>query len=175
MANVPKWSTPDRQAHLIRLFVDSGGFCVYGHKDCLIASHHYEYFIEKLISNWVKDDRELAVIEWQIERKAIHNLCEPRTYRAGRFGTISREIWYGSQPLFYIEAVGMSGLRLKPFAKVKLPSSQLRLHVNLGDTLRGVSKNRRRKAIRHNKPLPSSIEAEINRLVTLAVSDYFSH
>lgn len=34
MAKQPKWISPARQAHLAKLFADSQGFCVYGHKPC---------------------------------------------------------------------------------------------------------------------------------------------
>lgn len=168
---LPKWATPSRQAELVKLFLDSGGFCVYGHKDCPTPKHHYELFIEGLIANWIADDRELATLERQEERKALHNLCEPR-YTMGRFGSISREIFYGSQPLFYIEALGMSGVKLQPFAKVRLPSSYLRLDVDLGDSLKATSKNKRRKAIRYGKRLPPKTEAKVRELVWLAVRDY---
>ncbi|MDP2729177.1 MAG: hypothetical protein Q8O55_01685 [Dehalococcoidales bacterium] len=173
LKHLPKWSTPNRQAELVKLFVDSGGFCVFGHQDCLIPSHHYEYYIERLIAIWKADDRELDTIVWEAERQALHALNEPR-YREGRFGTISREIFYGSQPLFYIEALGMSGVKLQPFAKVRLPSSYLRLNVDLGDSLKGISKNKRRKAIRHGKPLPARTEAEVFKLVLLAVRHYLN-
>lgn len=69
----------------------------------------------------------------------------------------------------------MSGVRLKPYAKVKLSSSLLRLQVSLGDCLRAVSKNKMRKAIRYGKPLPKAVEAEVCRLVCLAVRDYLNH
>ena len=42
----------------------------------------------------------------------------------------------------------MNGLTLKPFAKVKLSSSYEYLYVDLGTSLRAVSKNKKRKAIR---------------------------
>jgi hypothetical protein len=69
MKHYPGWSTPDRRAQLVKLFVDSGGFCVFGHKDCLIPSHHYEVYIEHLIEDWKEDDRYLDYLE----RKALHN------------------------------------------------------------------------------------------------------
>ena len=172
--HLPKWATPSRQAELVKLFLDSGGFCVYGHKDCTTPKHHYELFIEGLIADWIADDRELATLERQEERKALHTLNEPR-YRDGRFGSISREIFYGCQPLFYIEALGMSGVRLQPFAKVRLPSSYLHLDIDLGNSLKGVAKNKRRKAIRYGKPLPAKTQARVWELVWLAVRDYLNH
>ncbi len=31
----PKWVTPERQAELIKLFLQSNGFCIYGHSPCM--------------------------------------------------------------------------------------------------------------------------------------------
>lgn len=93
MTHYPKWSTPNRQTELVKLFVDSGGFCVFGHQDCPIPNHHYEFYIEKLISFWKQEDKEAIRLDWEAESKALHSLGEPR-YRAGQFGSISRQIFY---------------------------------------------------------------------------------
>ena len=69
----------------------------------------------------------------------------------------------------------MNGLTLTPFAKVKIGSSYMRLYVDLGDSLRGVSKNKRRKAVRYGRQLPKSIEQRIAERVWLAVRDYLNH
>lgn len=172
---MPKWSTPNRQALLVKLFLDSGGFCVYGHKSCAIPSHHYEIYIENLIDDWKADDREQASFEWKLEQKRLHSLGEPRLPVRGRFSAISKVIWHDKQPLFYVESLGMDCLKLKPFARVKLSSSYLRLYVDLGDSLRGMSKNKKRKAIRYRKSLPTDIEARVSKLVALAIEDYLNH
>ena len=175
MTNLPKWSTPNRQAHLVKLFLDSGGFCIYGHINCSIPEHHFELYIETLIDGWKAEDREQARLDWLAERKAMHSLGERRYPIAGRFNNISMDIFHEKQPLFYLEALGIDGLKLQPFARVKLASSWLRLYVDLGNSLRGTSKNKRRKAIRYGKPLPQEVEARITRLVSLAVRDYLNH
>ena len=168
MSTYPQWATPNRQAVLVKLFLDSQGFCVAGHKNCTIPEHHYAIYIEHIIEDWKAEDRE----DWLAEVKAMHSLGEPRLPLRGRFNNISRDIFHDRQPLFYLEAMGISGLTLTPFAKVKIGSSYMRLYVNLGDSLRGVSKNRKRKAIRYAKPLPKVVEARVAELVKLAVRDY---
>lgn len=172
---LPKWSTPDRRQKLIDLFTHSGGFCVFGHKKCLIPEHHYELFIDDLIADWKQADREQRQAEWLATLKAIHSLGERKYPLRGQFSAISREIWGDSQPLFYIEHLGMSGITLKPFAKVRLSSSYIRLYVDLGDNLKRVSKSKRRKAIRYGKPLPKQIEERVSVIVREAVSDYLYH
>lgn len=175
MATYPKWSTPNRQVLLVKLFLDSSGFCVYGHTACSIPEHHYEVYIERLIDGWKADDREQASLDWEAESKAIHSLGERRYPIRGRFSNIARDIFFDKQPLYYLEALGISGLKLQPFAKVKIASSYMRLYIDLGNSLRGISKNKRRKAIRYGKELPKSIQERIAEKVSLAVRDYWNH
>ncbi|MBA7482878.1 hypothetical protein ES707_18377 [subsurface metagenome] len=62
-----------------------------------------------------------------------------------------------------------------PFVRVRLASSYIRLYVDLGEALRQVSKNKRRKAIRYGKALPKSVKRAISSKVLEAVKDYYSH
>ena len=230
---IPKWSTPSRQAVLVKLFVDSSGFCMYGFAPCKgyfetitktvcaygtpctnptggkckfkylaedtpvrdcrtvesqfnrwhcayspdIACYapfdcHYELVANRLVKDWQAEDRLEASLDWQAERKALHSLGEARLPLRGRFSNIAKDIFHDKQPIYYLETMGISGLTLKPFARVKIGSSYIRLYVNLGDSLRGTSKNRRRKAIRYGKPLPMAVSDRIAELVKLAVRDY---
>jgi len=175
MTTQPKWSSPLRKAHLVKLFLDSGGFCIFGHKDCSIPEHHYELYIESLIDSWKAEDREQARLDWIQERKAIHSLGERKYPITGRFNNISMDIFHDRQPLYYLEALGIDGLKLQPFARVKIASSYMRLYVSLGNSLRGTSKNQRRKAIRYGKQLPKSIQERIAEQVGLAVRHYLNH
>ena len=168
----PKWINPTRQAHLVSLIVRSQGFCVFGEPNCTIPEHHYEIFIESLIDDWQADDREQAKLDWQAERKLMHSLHEKNLPIRGRFNNISSEIWHTQQPVYYLESLGMDGLKLKPFAKVKLSSSYQHLYVDLGDSLRGISKNKKRKAIRYNKPLPQQANDTVSQLIMKAVKHY---
>jgi len=170
----PKWVTPARQAKLIELFLRSGGFCIFGHKNCLIPEHHYIVFIEALIKDWQTYDRQERAYINRIVAKSLHSLGEQKYPLRGQFSAVSKEVYGTSQPLFYVEGLGMSGVILKPYAKVRLSSSYLRLYIDLGNTLRGVSKSKRRKAIRYGKPLPVSIENRISMLIGEAVKDYLT-
>ena len=172
---LPKWATLDRKEKLIQLFLDSGGFCVYGHKKCLIPEHNYYLYSEFLISDWKQIDKELASALWQAERKQLHSLGERSYPVRGQFSAISKTIYAESQPLYYLEGQAVSGLTLTPFVKVRIASSYIRLFVDLGEALRQVSKSARRKAIRYGKPLPPTTRVAIMRLVMEAVKDYYSH
>ena len=167
----PKWNTPSRQQHLVSLFLDSGGFCVFGHKPCPNPEHHYQLFIEGLIADWKAGDRAQDRAEWQAERLRLHSLGERRYPIRGQFNNISRDIFFDSQPLFYLVGLAVSGLTLSPFAKVRLSSSFTSLFIDLGDTLKGVSKNKKRKAIRYGKPLPPQYKRKVEQVCREAVMD----
>lgn len=178
MANLnslPRWSTLARRNALVDLFCRSGGFCVFGHSNCLIPEHHYEGFTTDLIKDWIAYDREADRIELEAELKQMHSLGERFYPLRGQFSAIAKDIFAGNQPLFYLETLGISGVTLTPFAKVRISSSYMRLYVDLGDTLREVSKNKRRKAVRYGKRLPHKIEADIALQVRQAVDYYFNH
>lgn len=172
---MPKWSTPDRRKKLVDLFTSSGGFCVFGQKDCLIPAHHYELFIEDLIADWKRADREDKATLWYAEMKAIHSLGEHTFHQTGMFNEVSHEIYCDSQPLFYIQALGIGCVSFKPFAKVRLSSSYIGLYVDLGDSLRTLSKSKRRKVIRYGKRLPEPVQQKVVGIVQQAVNHYLSH
>jgi len=172
---LPKWATLDRRNVLVQLFLSSGGFCVYGHKKCLIPEHHYSLYIELLIKDWKHLDRELDTALWEAERKALHSIGERSYPIRGQFSAVSRDIYAESQPLYYLEGQAVSGLTLMPFVRVCIASSYIRLYVDLGEALRQVSKSQRRKAVRYGKALPKSVKRAISSKVLEAVRDYYSH
>jgi len=168
---MPKWATPQRQAHLVNLFLRSGGFCIFGERPCSNPElHHYEPFIDDLIADWIAQDRAQQWAEWQAEQKAIHRLGEVGRTK-GEFNAIAKDIFFASQPQYYVEGMGVSGLTFRPFAKVRLASSFIALHVDVGDALHSVSKNKRRKAVRYGKITPE-VKKEVDRLCSMAVRDY---
>lgn len=168
----PKWATPERQAQLVRLFLRNGGFCVFGEKPCVNPErHHYEPFTLALVKDWIADDREAGNFSLQLQRRLLHRITERGAIR-GRFSAISRTIYHDSQPQYYLEGIGISGLTFVPFAKVRISSSYTRLHVDINDVMQGLSKNKRRKAIRYANALPVEAQRAVDKLCSKAVSDY---
>ncbi len=172
---LPKWATLDRRNYLVELFLSSGGFCVYGHKKCLIERHHYSIYSELIIQNWKQSDREDFTALWRAERQLLHSTGERTRPPRGQFSATSRDIYAEQQPLYFLDGQSISGLTFTPFVRVRIASSYIRLYVDLGDILRQVSKSKRRKAIRYGKPLPPSVKQEISQKVLLAVKDYHTH
>ena len=170
MAQMPKWVTPERQAHLVNLFLRSGGFCIYGHKPCPYPDHHYVNFCDDLIRDWIADDREERQALWQVEQRVMHSLGE-RDRARGQFDAIAKDVFFAEQPLYYVEGLGISGLNFKPFAKVRIASRFTCLHVDISHAVKGVSKNQRRKALRYGK-LPNELWESIDQTCSLAVHHY---
>jgi hypothetical protein len=171
----PKWTNnPARQAYLIDLFVKSRGFCVYNHPHCTNPAHHYEIYIDNLVKEWISSDREETNAQYRLEYEIRHKVYERTMPLYGKFSGISKDIFYDSQPVYEIENMGISGITFKPYAELRLNSSNMRLQVDLGEILRPLSKNKKRKAIRHNK-IPQSILNTIEVRCYQAVKHYLSH
>ena len=167
MSNHPKWATTPRQTALVRLFVESKGFCIFGHLQCPYPEHYYENHIEDLIKYWISEDRVQRHIDWQLERQTLHRTNQRYLPLRGTFSGVSKDIFLENQPLYYIIAFGISGLTLKPFAKVRLASSYVVLWVELDKlTFARFSKNKKRKAIRYKKRIE-----DIDKRISEAVKD----
>ena len=166
----PQWATPERRAHLVRLFLKSGGFCIFGDRPCPYPeSHHYEFFIEGLIADWIRDDREQRQAEWEAELREMHRIPD-RHFRQGHFDTIQRAVFLEQQPLYYLVGMGVDALTFRPVAKVRIPSTYVGLFVDIGEALQGVSRNKRRKALRYGKTLPKEASVKIEALVRKVVA-----
>jgi hypothetical protein len=226
---MPKWATPERQAHLVQLWAEFGNRCLEGHYLCPNPEHYiarrtvavkvakpelvkcqdgqgnpildsygkqayvkvyrvstsqiviespcrlYDVKSESQIEVWKADDRQTRQAERRIEQRQLHSLGEKQKPIRGQFSTIAQDIFYASQPSHYLEGLGISGLTFQPFAKVRVSSSYIRLYVELGDTLKGLSKSKRRKAIRYGKALPVAIQKQIDLLCSLAVRHYLNN
>ena len=135
----------------------------------------YELKSEEAIKDWKADDRQQDKADWLEERKWLHNLAERRHPIRGQFSSIGKDIFFSEQPQFYLLGLGISGLTFKPFARIRLASSYVHLFIDLGDTLKGVSKNKRRKAIRYGKALPVENQQELDKVCKLAVTHYLEH
>ncbi len=171
----PKWVSPERQAHLVKLFLESHGFCIFKHTKCQFSEHHYTVFIDNLIKDWQSDDRSQTLAKWEAERIRLHALGERKTPIRGTFNNISQDIILANQPLFYLEGIGVNGITFKPFAKIRLANSYMRLYVDLGHSLQTISKNRKRKAIRYGKTLPLDVSSRVDSLCYLAVKHHLNY
>jgi len=135
----------------------------------------YEKIMGEVIRDWVADDAEGRAYERKLEAKRLHSFTDEHTFPLrGNFCAISRTIYNDSQPMFQILGLGVSGLTFKPFAKIRLASSDICLHVDISEALKPLSKCKRRKAIRYGKPLPHTIVEAVSASAALAIHDYLA-
>jgi len=133
----------------------------------------YDRVIDEMVADWRRDDAEARRYSRELEGRAMHRLPERGALR-GHFNAISRTIFFDNQPMFEILGLGVSGLTFKPYAKVRLASSIVALQVDVSEALAPLSKNRRRKSIRYNRPLPATIEAVVSETCSRAIAHYLS-
>jgi hypothetical protein len=131
----------------------------------------YDVKSEAQIKYWIDNDRERDRYEWEFEREALHRTSDRQLPLRGQFSGISRDIWHDTQPFFYLEKLGISGLTFKPFAKLRLASSGTRLYVDISDVLKPLSKNAKRKAVRYAKS-NNALQNDIYSLCSIAVKRY---
>jgi len=163
---MPQWATPERLQFLVDLFHQCGGFCVYGHSQCEHDDHYYLYKIEEFIRGWVEDDRWMRADLRKIEDSQLLPTHDLRGY--GRtFDPIRQEQFYSTRDTYHIEGFGISGNTFNPFAKVRVPSTNQRLFVDVPTiNTRCLSKNQRRKLKRYHK-------TSVDENCAAAVRDYW--
>ena len=133
----------------------------------------YDLKLTEVIEDWVKEDKQAKAYERKAISRLLHTIPEVGKLR-GEFNAISRDIYHESQPTYFIECLGISGLTFKPFAKVRIASTYTRLLVDLKAPLTSVSKNRKRKFIRYGKGLPIEVQREVELSCNQAIAHYLS-
>ncbi len=131
----------------------------------------YEIKEREIVKDWIADDRAQTLAEYQAEAEARHRVIQRNKPLHGKFSGVSRDIFHDKQPLFYVEALGINGITFKPFAKVRLASSQQVIYVDISETLKPLSKHARRKAVRYNKH-PLELDDSIHSDCKQAVKKY---
>ena len=170
----PQWATPQRQEHLVKLFYRSGGFCVFGEKLCPFEDHHYPNYMETVIDAWKAEDREARAYLWKLEQLQLHD----GTY--GRYGSsfdpVARDCYYQTRPDYYFLGFGVSVESKKRIAVIRVPSTYIRLYVEVSQVFEGasISRNKRRKMARYHSKPPLHIWEEVDNLCSRAVAAYWA-
>jgi len=133
----------------------------------------YDLRLAEVIGDWIAEDKQAKAYERKAISRLLHTIPEVGKLR-GQFNAISRDIYHESQPTYFIECLGISGLTFKPFAKVRIASTYTRLLVDLKAPLANVSKNRKRKFIRYGKGLPIEVQREVELSCNQAIAHYLS-
>ena len=133
----------------------------------------YDRAIDAIVKDWVREDATARAYLRDVESKRLHSLNETGSLR-GHFSAISRTIYFDNQPMFTVLGLGIDPLTFKPFAKVRIASSMVALHIDISEALKPLSKCKRRKAIRYGKPLPNIIAEVVSECASKAVCKYLT-
>jgi hypothetical protein len=128
--------------------------------------------LQGIIDSWKAEDRERRAYEWQLEQQQIID----GTYGVygSSFDPVARDVFVNSRPEYYLVALGVSPFTYKRVALVRIPSTFMHLFVDVGDAVQEVSKNARRKALRHGKIRSGALMAKIDESCKAAVMDWWS-
>jgi len=165
----PQWATPERRNFLVELFLESRGFCVYGHgMTCLNPHHHYELVIDDRIEEFKRSDREERSYLWKLLERRLHAAPNKRIQR-GPFDSIRREQYLAARPIFLVVGIGVNAFTQRRVAKVEIPGLEKVIWVDLSGV--EVSKRRLRKLSRRpGGNIPDAIYSRIAQ----AVRRYYS-
>lgn len=133
----------------------------------------YDKAIDSIVKDWVREDATARAYLRGVESKRLHSLNETGRLR-GHFNAISRSIYFDNQPMFTVLGLGIDALTFKPFAKVRIASSIVALHIDITEALKPLSKCKKRKAIRYGKPLPNTIAEVVSECASKAVCKYLA-
>ena len=193
MATMPKWSTPERRAQLVKLFQQQLNRCFEGHVTCPDLAHYVkdgvltlpaEWHADGLVELWRQYDRQEAQLLWEEERRRMHRMPERGRFshmaQPGRggdvrkpFDPVEQERWFASRPSWYLISHGFDPLKRCAVARVRIAGTYVNLFVDV--ELQGIplSKSQRRKLLRHGKQ-PQPLRQSLSSQVGLAVAHYFS-
>lgn len=104
--------------------------------------------VEEIIASWVTEDRQAAADE---RRRAGQTLNDGMFGKYGsRFDPVARDVYAQGKAEYYLVAMGMDGVHFSPVAVVKIPGTEIQLHVDVSKAFR--TRSQRRHARRHGKP-----------------------
>lgn len=128
---------------------------------------------EQKIIDFKEEDRAL----WQKIKAEMHKAPEAgwEKIRRGRWGTVSRDIYYSNRPVYVREKIGISATTFNPVAMVRIMDSNTIIPIELPPNIfKDISKNARRKAIRYGTPINKEREELISALIREGIREYFS-
>lgn len=132
----------------------------------------YKKHSEGAIDSWKAEDREERLFLWKLEQQHIND----GTY--GQYGSdfdpVARDVYYqDKQPVYFFLGFGVSAVSKQRIAIIRVPSTSMRLHIEVSQAFKGVSKNAKRQMARYGKP-SGKIWEQIDTLCKEAVSAWWA-
>jgi hypothetical protein len=131
----------------------------------------YNQVESRLIREWSLESRQDTIALNKIETIANHKTNDRILPLHGKYSGVSQDIYYSNQEDYFIDGYGINGITFKPFVKIRLASSKVRLFVDVSNVLKPLSKNQRHKALRY-KHINFNIQNCIDLACIQAVMDF---
>lgn len=139
---------------------------------CEVFIDRFDIQSDNLKQSWISRDKSDRYYAYQAEYDSRHNVKD-RLPLKGTFNGIAKDVYYDQSPCYRVESIGISPIDFKPFVKIRIIASNDHLYVDLTDSLKGLSKNKKHKILRlNNNGLP---DQAILDACNKAVKDYYSH
>jgi hypothetical protein len=133
----------------------------------------YELAEEGAIRQWRSEDISERTAEWRAERRRLHQEPDSR-FKQGGFDSLMRERYLVGRGAFHPVTLTIDPLTFRRVAVVRIPSTGVRLIVDVHEVTGSVSKGGRRKASRYGVPLPRDVAVQVDRAVNRAVADWWA-
>lgn len=134
----------------------------------------YKKYSEAAIDSWKDEDREERLFLWKLEQQHIND----GTY--GQYGSdfdpVTRDVYYqDKQPVYFFLGFGVSAESKKRIAIIRVPSTSMRLHIEVSQVFKGagISKNAKRRFNRYGKP-SAQIWEQVDILCKEAVTAWWA-
>ena len=139
---------------------------------CQECGRFFQNYIEPVIKFWIAEDKVKQAELWRREQLLLHHAPDRRGWRNQRFDPVAKDVFFQQQLPYYLEAIGISGLTFTRIAKVRVPSTNVRLFVDVAKSK--ISKNARHKAKRYGKGIGLLIEESrtVDQLCSAAVNNF---
>jgi len=117
---------------------------------CQECGRFFQNYIEPVIKGWIAEDKVEQVALWRQEQRRLHHMTDERGWRNQRFDAVAKDVFFQQQPDYYLEGIGISGLTFTRIAKVRVPSTPVRLFVDVADSKlpKKMGQNARKRARR---------------------------
>jgi len=139
---------------------------------CQGCPRFFQNYIEPVIKGWIAEDKVEQVALWQQEQRRLHYAPDERGWHNQQFDPVAKDVFFQQQPPYYLEGVGISGLTFTRIAKVRVPSTPVRLFVDVATSkrLKKLGQNARKRLRRRGLLLEE--DRIIDQLCSAAVKDF---
>jgi hypothetical protein len=134
----------------------------------------FEDVWDKCIESWKAEDREARYAGIKREQRRIHDGTFGKV--GSRFDPVARDVYYQNRSGYEWIGYGISVESMQRIAVIRVPSTSVRLHVNVAIAFQGVnvSRNKRRKMARYQANPPPLVWERIDKLCAQATRDYWA-